>query len=226
MSNIKNIAFLSVLVLGLFACGEKKVEETPVVETPVETPAAPTGVDLTASTIMWEGSKPAGKHNGTISISAGELTYDANGDISGGNFTLDMNSITVTDLQPGDGKEDLEAHLKGSTEKDQDDFFNVAKYPTGTFAITSITPITGSTDGSTHAVKGNLTLKDVTKEVSFNAMVKSNDTKTEFKIETPEFMINRTQWNINYGSKTIFNNLKDKFINDDIKLKLVVVARK
>jgi polyisoprenoid-binding protein YceI len=94
-------------------------------------------VDATASMVEWVGSKPAGKHNGTISVSGGEVMVKE-GVIEGGNFTLDMNSITVLDLAAGEGKEDLEGHLKGlGKEEDADHFFNTKKFPEGTFEITS-----------------------------------------------------------------------------------------
>ena len=88
-------------------------------------------VDTKTSVIEWIGSKPAGKHNGTINLKSGEVAVK-NDSIQSGKFVIDMNSIVVTDLKAGDGKEDLEAHLKGTGDKEgEDHFFNVGKFPEG-----------------------------------------------------------------------------------------------
>lgn len=170
------------------------------------------------SFIEWVGSKPAGKHNGTINVSTGEVTAK-DGMIESGRFVIDMSSINVLDLE-GDDKLALEAHLKGTAEGKEDHFFDVATHPEGIFEITSVT----AGDAGT-TVSGNLTLKGITKNVTFNAAV--NVTDNTFEIISDEFKINRTDWGINFMSKSIFDDLKDKFIDDEIVLKVAVkgVAR-
>lgn len=176
-------------------------------------------VDTANSTIEWVGSKPTGKHNGTIAISAGEI-YLNNGKVESGKFTIDMTSITVLDLAAGDGKEDLEGHLKGlGKAEDADHFFNTNKYPEGVFEITSVNTVDGQT-----TIEGNLTLKEITKSVKFPATLALDGDSLVLSTET--FTINRTDWNVNYGSKSIFDNLGDKFINDAIELKITVKASK
>ncbi|WP_291120285.1 YceI family protein [Flavobacterium sp. UBA6135] len=176
-------------------------------------------VDTANSTIEWVGSKPTGKHNGTIAISAGEV-YLNNGKVESGKFTIDMTSITVLDLAAGDGKEDLEGHLKGlGKAEDADHFFNTNKYPEGVFEITSVNTVDGQT-----TIEGNLTLKEITKSVKFPATLALDGDSLMLTTET--FTINRTDWNVNYGSKSIFDNLGDKFINDAIELKISVKASK
>lgn len=175
--------------------------------------------NTTESVINWSGSKPAGKHSGTINLKDGEITVKDNKVIAG-KFTINMSTITVTDLKPDDGKEDLEAHLKGTGDKEgQDHFFNIQKYPTGFFAITNIEEKEGQT-----IVYGNLTLKDVTKSVNFPANITVSD--KEVIIDSDTLVLNRTYWNINYASKSLFDNLKDKFINDEIEIKVRVKATK
>jgi len=170
------------------------------------------------SVIEWVGSKPAGKHNGTIAVTNGEI-YLNNGKIESGKFTIDMNSITVLDLAAGEGKEDLEAHLKGTAEGKEDHFFDVAKYPEATFEITNVNTVDGQTN-----IEGNLTMKGITKNVKFPASILvDEDTLT---ITSESFAINRTDWEVNYGSKSIFDDLKDKFIEDNIELKVAVKASK
>jgi polyisoprenoid-binding protein YceI len=180
--------------------------------------ATPYVVAADGSTIEWVGSKPAGKHNGTIAVSNGEI-YLNNGKIESGKFTIDMNSINVLDLAAGEGKEDLEAHLKGTAEGKEDHFFDVAKFPEATFEITAVNTVDGQT-----TIEGNLTLKGITKNVKFPAAILvDGDTLT---ITSESFVINRTDWGVNYGSKSIFDDLKDKFIEDNIELKVAVKASK
>lgn len=179
-------------------------------------------VDTTASVVEWVGSKPIGKHNGTVKLSSGTVTASG-GALEGGNFVLDMTSITVTDLKPGDGKEDLEGHLKGDmakTDEDADHFFNVKKYPEGKFEITSVS----DGEGGKKNVEGNLTLKGITKSVKFPATVSVDD--NEVVVISDAFMINRTDWKVNYASKSVFTDLSDKFVDDEIEIKVNVKAKK
>lgn len=176
-------------------------------------------VNTEESVIDWTGSKPTGKHTGTIKISEGEFAVK-NDSVESGKFTLDMNSITVTDLEAGNGKEDLEGHLKGlGKEETADHFFNVNKYPTGTFEITGITQEEGKT-----MVEGNLTLKETTKNIKFPATI--TVTPEAVTLVSESFKIDRTLWKVNYSSKSIFDNLGDKYVDDEIEIKVNVKAAK
>ena len=167
-----------------------------------------------SSVVEWVGKKPTGQHTGTIGLQSGSLTID-NGKVTG-DFTIDMNSITVTDITEADGKLDLEAHLKGTGKEDgADHFFNVKTYPTGTFKLTSF-------DGAN--VTGDLTLKGKTKTISFPATLTITD--NEVTLESKPFEINRVDFGVNYASKSVFGDLKDKFINDEIELVVKVKAKK
>ncbi len=167
-----------------------------------------------SSVVEWVGKKPTGQHTGTIGLQSGSLTVD-NGKVTG-DFTIDMNSITVTDITEADGKLDLEAHLKGTGKEDgADHFFNVKAYPTGTFKLTSF-------DGAN--VTGDLTLKGKTKTISFPATLTITD--NEVTLESKPFEINRVDFGVNYASKSVFGDLKDKFINDEIELVVKVKAKK
>lgn len=170
------------------------------------------------SVIEWKGSKPTGFHTGTVAVESGVVTVKGDA-LESGSFLINMNSITVTDLKAGDGKEDLEAHLKGSKKEDQDHFFNVATYPTGAFEVTGVSQSEGKT-----MLEGNLTLKGVKKNISFPVSIDyEGDTMT---LTSEPFTINRTLWNVNYASKSIFSDLGDKFVNDDIELTVKVKAKK
>ena len=167
-----------------------------------------------SSVVERVGKKPTGQHTGTIGLQSGSLTVD-NGKVTG-DFTIDMNSITVTDITEADGKLDLEAHLKGTGKEDgADHFFNVKTYPTGTFKLTSF-------DGAN--VTGDLTLKGKTKTISFPATLTITD--NEVTLESKPFEINRVDFGVNYASKSVFGDLKDKFINDEIELVVKVKAKK
>lgn len=216
--------FLPLLVVGLAftSCKEETTTPTPEVtevevtetETTPEVVFTPDYKIDASSVINWVGSKPAGKHEGTITLKEGGFTV-VDGAVTGGEFVIDMNSITVTDLE-GDKKAGLEGHLKGTGEEDKaDHFFNVNQFPTGKFTIKSIV------DGT---VTGDLTLKGKTNEISFPATISVTDTDIAF--ETENFQIDRTKWGVNYSSKSVFDDLKDKFINDEIDLTINIKALK
>jgi len=178
-------------------------------------------INNTASKVLWTGTKPAGSHMGTIDVSNGNVLI-SNGALTGGSFTLDMNSLACTDLT-GEQKTGLEGHLKGLDAKGADDFFNVNKYPTAKFTITNVEPSTTVPDANV-MITGNLKMKATEKSISFPASVVVLGDKVS--AVTPSFTINRTEWGINYGSKTIFTDLKEKFINDDIALNITLEANK
>lgn len=175
-------------------------------------------VDLATSKVLWEGSKPGGKHTGTINIKDANLTVK-DGNIDSGSFTLNMNSITVTDLKAGEGKEDLEGHLKGLVDGKEDHFFNVAQFPTATFEITKVSSLANNPEANA-LIYGNLTMKGKTQQVAFKA--KSMIANGQIEVTTPPFTINRTQWGINFMSKSVFDDLKDKFVNDEISLQVAL----
>ncbi|MCF6296942.1 MAG: YceI family protein [Flavobacteriaceae bacterium] len=169
--------------------------------------------DIKNSKINWKGFKPTGSHNGIISLSSGEFIIE-NDKIIGGDFTINMNSIIVLDMPANDEyNAKLVDHLKS------EDFFDVKKYSTGTFHITG----SDSKDSKT-LIKGDLTLKGKTNSIAFLATVKTEGDQLTFKSET--FKIDRSKYGITYKSKSLFNNLKDKFINDDIEISIEVSTNK
>ena len=173
--------------------------------------------DVTKSSIEWKGFKPTGTHNGTVNIDTGVFQVDSDV-IQSGTFLIDMNSITDLDLE-GDMKTNLENHLKGTVDGKEGDFFNVTQFPTGSFEVTGVSEGAGKT-----MLSGNLTLKGVKQNITFPiSVVNEGDMLT---ITSEAFTIDRTKWGVNFGSKTVFDNLGDKFINDEIELKINVVAYK
>jgi polyisoprenoid-binding protein YceI len=161
-------------------------------------------IDAKTSTISWVGKKVTGQHSGTIGIKDGTLVFKKN-KLKGGTITVDMASILVTDLQTGKGKEDLEGHLKA------DDFFGTAKFAT---AKIDFKLIADNGDGK-YTVTADLTIKDVTKPVKFDIVVKGKTATTTLKID-------RTKYGIKYGSGSFFENLGDKTISDEFELNVTL----
>jgi polyisoprenoid-binding protein YceI len=214
-----NIAFVALVALGITSCkdGAKESKTSEVKETLTATLAAtPYTIQTEKATISWLGSKPVGTHTGTINVQDGAF-YLQGTTIESGKFVIDMSSITVTDLDENSGKESLESHLKGTVEGKEGDFFNVTKYPTATFEVTGVTYMDGKT-----IMSGNLTMLDTTQNISFPVLITNQNNMVQVKSET--FTIDRTKWGINYGSKSIFDNLGDKFIADDMEITIDVTA--
>lgn len=195
---------------------EAKVGEAQTVE------AAATGATYTADTtqskVEWVGTKPTGRHHGTIGVKEGSLTADANG-ITGGKFVLNVASLKADD-QDAEGNAKLAGHLSSP------DFFDAAKYPTATFEITSVKPGVDSAAGTvvakdaTHTITGNLTLKDQTKSITFPAKVAVTDANVT---ADANFNIDRTLWGMNYMGDA---SVQDKFISHEVNLTLHLVANK
>ena len=176
-------------------------------------------VDVANSTIMWEGVKVTGKHNGTINVSEGSVAFDK-GTLSGGSFVIDMNSLKDLDM-PENKRANLENHLKGTAEGKETDFFNTPVYPTAKFEITKATKLMNNEDAN-YVVSGNLTLKDMTKEISFRAQV--DEAEGGVNVSTPAFTINRTDWGIKFRSAKFIEGLGDKAIKDEIGLQIKLRA--
>lgn len=215
-----NIFMISGIAMATVGCKNENKEATTGDAMEVATAneeAVQFQVDPTSSVIEWEGRKPTGTHTGTIQLEEG--TFMANDSVvESGTFVIDMTTINVTDLE-GEEKRDLENHLKGTVEGQEGDFFNVNKYPEATFQVTGITQKEGRT-----MLQGNLTMKDETKNVEFPVNINRNGETLELTSEP--FTIDRTNWGVNYGSKSVFDSLGDNFINDEMELKINVKANR
>jgi len=162
------------------------------------------------SKLQWIG-KPlvGGGHEGTIKFISGSITTSVSGLITQGEFVLDMNTIKNVDIKPESSAEELEEHLKS------EDFFAVSKYPRANFSILKIIPESKTGDVQQVNVTGLLTLKRITNIITFPATITRKGEAANIKAE---ITIDRTKWDIIYNSKTIFSNLKDGFISDEIKI--------
>ena len=157
-------------------------------------------VNISESTINWTGHKVTGQHEGTIQLQEGQLHFDGK-TLVGGNFVMDMTTINTTDLE-GEWKGKLDGHLKS------DDFFGVANHKTATLKFTKVTG-----KGSNYKVDADLTIKGITNPISFNLEVLDGTAVTKLKID-------RTKYNIKYGSASFFDGLKDKAISNEFDLKV------
>lgn len=212
-------SYLLVLSIVLFAASCSNSPKNKIEGTDSQAIANGSGeqlvVDTQASSIHWVGTKPGGSHHGTIGIKEGSLAINGT-EVASGSFIIDMNAIVDEDLTDQKMNEMLVNHLESA------DFFDVEKYPTSSFAITKVEAVAGN-DSITHRISGNLKMKDVDKNITFDAKItKEGDA---YKAVTVPFTIDRTQWNVQYGSKSIFADLKDKFIDDNIELQITIIAK-
>ncbi|QRM89645.1 YceI family protein [Lacinutrix sp. WUR7] len=217
---ILNIFTVVALCTAVIGCKKAKEASTSDAEAAAvsESTTAKYVANVSESTIEWKGFKPTGTHNGTVNIESGIFHAD-NGALQSGTFLINMKSISATDVE-GDQKKNLEAHLMGTVAGKEGDFFDVNKFPTGAFEITG----TQAAEGGKTMLSGNLTLKGNKHNVTFPVTITNEgDIMT---ISSDAFTIDRTQWGINYGSKSVFDNLGDKFINDDMELKITIKAKK
>ncbi|MBK1438920.1 YceI family protein [Parapedobacter sp. ISTM3] len=183
----------------------KKAETTDSVEATVSGSGNALTVDTAASSVVWTGRKVSGQHHGTVKIKTGSLTVDG-GKLVGGNFVIDLNTIDNQDLE-GEYKGKLEGHLKSA------DFFDVENHPEATFEITGVKD---GAEAGVAVISGNLTLRGVTKNITFDAHVaEASDTSLR---ATADFNIAREDWGVNYAGQA------DDLISKEINLKITLVA--
>ena len=169
------------------------------------TPPVKKTVDTTKSTIGWTASKVTGTHTGTVGIKSGSIEFEGD-KLKGGTFIIDMPSLKVTDLT-GEWKDKLEGHLKS------DDFFGTANFSEAKLVIKKVTAKAMSGE---YIVSGDLTIKGITQPVSFTTSTTSN-------MATAKVKIDRTKFDIKYGSASFFDNLADKAINNEFELTISLV---
>lgn len=165
------------------------------------------------STILWTGSKVVGgKHTGAIQVKESNLEFKK-GKLTGGTVVADMTTITNTD-QEGEWMDKLVGHLNS------DDFFSTAKFPTSTIKITKIT---AAKTANTYNVVADLTIKGITNSEAFEVTVK--DAEKGYLI-TSNVTIDRSKYDVKYGSSSFFDNLGDKAISNDFTLNASIFSAK
>lgn len=168
-------------------------------------------VDLNNSEVVWKGYKVTGSHHGTINLKSGSLQF-TDGVLTGGQFEIDMASLVCKDLE-GEYKGKLEGHLKS------EDFFGVETYPTSKFVITNAFPY-GKDE---YKITGNLTIKETTNPIKFIAKVTEENGVV---VATANIEVDRSEYDVRYGSGTLVGNLGDKTIYDEFNMEVKIVTTK
>lgn len=216
------ILILSILMLGMFGCKKPEGKKTEAKEAQEVKKEQTAGTDTykiqpRESELHWTGTKPTGQHNGTVKIKEGTIKMNDQG-LQNAKVIFDMTEIVNKDLEKENMKKKLENHLKSK------DFFDVKNHPEAKFELTNASKIEGEGNEFTHNISGNLTIKDISKNISFKVKVKEQGEK--LAIHSEKFLIDRTKWDVNYKSKSVFDDLKEGFIHDDIEIELTTVAKK
>jgi len=184
-NSIKNMAAIAIIALITFSF-------TTIEEDKKE-------IKTETSKVVWKGYKVTGSHEGVIAIKSGHLNFNEE-KLIGGEFTIDMSTITNTDLE-GEYKGKLEGHLKS------DDFFGVEKFPTATLNFTNVKAV----GKNSYKVTGDITIKGKTESMEFDLSVYGNKANASLKID-------RSKFDVRYGSTSFFDGLKDKAIYDEFDL--------
>ncbi|MGZ0016877.1 YceI family protein [Yeosuana sp. AK3] len=151
------------------------------------------------SQLVWKGYKVTGSHEGTIAIKSGSLEFSEDA-LVGGEFVVDMTTLVSTDLE-GEYKGKLEGHLKS------DDFFGVENHPTATLVFSDVK----ATGKNSYSVTGDLTVKGKTNPITFSISIYGSKATATLKVD-------RTAYDVKYGSASFFDGLKDKAIYDEFDL--------
>ena len=186
MKNLKSIALAVAVVLSTVTVSAQTKQ-----------------INIATSNIEWVGKKVTGQHNGTVNFKDGAVVMKA-GKLVGGSFTVNMTSLTATDLT-GEYKNKLDGHLKA------DDFFGTTKYPTAALVIKKI----GAKSTYVYTATADLTIKGITQPVTFDMTVNGDTATTTFNVD-------RTKYDIRYGSKSFFESIGDKAISDEFELKVTL----
>lgn len=179
------------LIASTFAAVSAFASLNPVDETKV--------INTEKSSITWKAYKVTGSHYGTVNLTSGSLTF-SDGKLSGGAFEVNMTTLGSTDLE-GEWKDKLDGHLKS------EDFFSVEKHQSSTLIFTNVK----ASGKNSYQVTGNLTIKGITKPVTFELAVYGSKANATLKVD-------RAQYDIRYGSGSFFDNLGDKTIYDEFDL--------
>src|SRR5690606_18458500 len=208
----KTLILLSATTLLFASCVSnpdgQKAETADATEISTSAEGTSLAIDTTESLVKWHGKKVTGEHYGEIDITSGDIIVSEEGKLTGGTFVIDLNSIDVQDMEPGEYRDKLTGHLKS------DDFFDVANHPTATFEITEVKE--GATANDL-VISGNLTIRGITKNITFDA--KASEVSPASFVADADFNIAREDWGVNYTGKA------DDLISKEINFKVKLVAK-
>jgi len=207
------LAIIIVIVLGfvLFGGKDKKIAVTDNTQGGEPLPEGTYVVDTERTIGTWEGKKTlidGYRDIGTIMVKDGTILV-SNGAIAGGTLTVDMTSIKATSTGVGAGEDNLTKHLKSA------DFFDIEKFPTSTFTLST------STSVSNQNIDGMLTLKGISNPVIFPASIYIENGALRIRGTA---VLDRTKWGVVYGSGSFFDNLKNNVIDDKFSIAFDLIA--
>jgi polyisoprenoid-binding protein YceI len=169
-------------------------------------------IQQASSTVNWTGKKVLGLHTGSINITDGFVEVN-NNNVVGGEIQIDMTSIVITDIEDKKTNQDFLEHLLN------DDFFSVDKFKTSKLVINGSSKI----EGNKSKIEGILTIKDISHPITWIASI---EVFTDTLHSLGEVVIDRTLFNIRYGSGKFIDNLGDKLIYDEFVLQFKLIAQK
>jgi polyisoprenoid-binding protein YceI len=167
------------------------------------------------SEIRWTGSwLMGGSHSGTVIIRSGQVLED-NNELSGGQVVVDMTTVENTDIRDEGRRKRLENHLHSR------EFFDTREYPLSELFIFTTEKL-----AELHRYKfiGDLRIKDVTHPVEFEGYALKAKRADEYHAKAT-LILDRTKWDVRYGSLKFYLNLGDRVIKDEFELVVDIVAR-
>ncbi len=210
---MKNLIFIALLLIGssaIYAQNEARANQEPLTAKVAEDNKK--SVDTDVSILMWTGYKVLGQHAGTLPLESGALTFDANGNLTGGSIDIAMSEMTVTDLE-GEMAAKLQGHLMSP------DFFDTANHPQANIKITKV--ISRGKAGE-YKIIADLTIKGITKQIKFNAVTIDRAGKLFFEAD---ITIDRSEFDVQYGSGSFFEALGDNTIYDEFDVKVILAVQ-
>jgi polyisoprenoid-binding protein YceI len=220
MKTARTMALFVIALFVMASCASRSEKMAEIMER-LEAGEIPDDVsvfalDKSESTLKWDASKVTGAHYGTVDIKHGEI-YVYDGVLLAGNVLMDMSSIVVLDLQDPGTNATLRNHLKS------DDFFSVENHPESKLEIVRFDVIEGAgAEEANYRVFANLTIKDITHGISFDARIIQKDESIQAHAS---FDIDRTLWDIRFRSGKFFENLGDNLIHDLFTITFDIKAR-
>ena len=211
---MKNLICL--ICIFMIGCGKEESKKQLIKDTSMEVSSTTSQdsdtlwVDKLNSNVQWIGRKVTGEHSGRIQV-AGGFIVKGDGKLNSGEILMNMQSITVDDIENPKWNQKLVDHLKN------DDFFNSEKYPTAKFVFSEF-----KGKGADTHVKGNMTIRDKTVALNFvlNTVIDADSSYASGSIN-----IDRSLFGIKYGSGSFFKGLGDEMIMDEFSLNFKLIAR-
>lgn len=167
-------------------------------------------LDTEKSVIKWIGKKFGGQHTGGLTFKSGVVEVKDN-KIVKASFSTDMTTITCSDLD-GQYGDKLIGHLKSG------DFFDVENHATANFEMKTFT----SNNDGTGTMVGQLTIKGISQEMSVPVSYKVGAGMVAIR---GDVKFDRTKFDVNYGSSSALDIIKEKAISDDVEFSFTIVAK-